>query len=91
MSGLIISDGVFLRCRTKYKNMATKKDQTSTESLAKLSAPALRALANHGITTLKRLSEYSEKDIMQFHGMGKGSLPKLPEALAANGLAFKPH
>jgi len=69
--------------------MAVKRDQTSTESLPKLSASAMRAMENYGVTTLKKLAEYSEKEIMQFHGMGKGSLPKLREALAANGLAFK--
>ena len=65
------------------------KDQIFAGSLPKLSAPAMRALANQGITTLQKLSEYSEKEVMQFHGMGKGSLPKLRQALAANGLAFK--
>ena len=65
------------------------KDQIFAGSLPKLSAPAMRALANQGITTLQKLSEYSEKEVMQFHGMGKGSLPKLREALVAKGLGFK--
>ncbi len=54
-----------------------------------LSAPAQRALQNAGISSLKQLSKYSEAQILELHGMGPGSLPKLRSALAAEGLAFK--
>ncbi|CAI9386459.1 RNA polymerase alpha subunit C-terminal domain-containing protein [Niallia sp. Sow4_A1] len=57
--------------------------------LSLLSAPARRALENNGITSLKELSKYSEKDILQFHGMGPASLPKLRSVLKENGLSFK--
>ena len=57
--------------------------------LSLLSAPARRALENNGITSLKQLSKFSEEDILKFHGMGKASIPKLKEVLAANGLSFK--
>ena len=57
--------------------------------LSLLSAPARRALENNGITTLQQLAAYSEKEILQFHGMGPASLPKLREALKTNGLSFK--
>jgi DNA-directed RNA polymerase alpha subunit len=57
--------------------------------LSLLGAPARRALENNGITTLKQLSACSEEEILQFHGMGKSSLPKLREALAEQGLSFK--
>lgn len=56
--------------------------------LAELSAPARRALENEGITTLKKLSQYSEKKILSLHGMGKASLPMLRKALAAVGYSF---
>lgn len=58
--------------------------------LAILSAPARRALERNGITTLAELAKYSEKEIMQFHGMGPASLPKLRSALQEAGLSFKP-
>ncbi|WP_459213307.1 helix-hairpin-helix domain-containing protein, partial [Bacillus paralicheniformis] len=35
------------------------------------------------------LSKYSEKEILQFHGMGPASLPKLRGALKEKGLSFK--
>ncbi|KJB88114.1 hypothetical protein AZ66_09295 [Paenibacillus sp. E194] len=58
--------------------------------LAILSAPARRALERNGITTLAELAKYSEKEIMQVHGMGPASLPKLRNALQEAGLSFKP-
>lgn len=57
--------------------------------LSILSAPARRALENNGLTSLEKLSKYSEKEILQFHGMGPASLPKLRAALKENGLSFK--
>jgi len=57
--------------------------------LSLLSAPARRALEHNGITTLEQLSAYSEKEILEFHGMGPASLPKLRTALQENGLTFK--
>lgn len=57
--------------------------------LSLLSAPARRALENNGITTLQDLSKYSEKEILQFHGMGPASLPKLRSSLQENGLSFR--
>lgn len=57
--------------------------------LSVLSAPARRALENEGIMTLQQLSKYTEKEILQFHGMGPASLPKLRSALKENGLSFR--
>lgn len=54
-----------------------------------LAAPARRALENNGIDSLQKLSEFSEKEILKFHGMGKSSLPKLNLALKTAGLSFK--
>ncbi|MEH7254480.1 RNA polymerase alpha subunit C-terminal domain-containing protein [Neobacillus niacini] len=58
--------------------------------LSELSAPARRALEHNGITTVEQLSIFSEKEILQFHGMGPASIPKLREALETNGLSFRP-
>ncbi|MFC4099037.1 RNA polymerase alpha subunit C-terminal domain-containing protein [Paenibacillus xanthanilyticus] len=59
--------------------------------LARLSAPARRALEHQGIATLQQLSAYSEKEILSLHGMGPKSMPTLRAALAESGLAFKSH
>ncbi|WP_342509684.1 RNA polymerase alpha subunit C-terminal domain-containing protein [Sporosarcina sp. FSL K6-2383] len=56
--------------------------------LAKLSAPARRALEHNGITTLQQLATYSEKEILQFHGIGPTSVPVLRASLEESGLTF---
>lgn len=57
--------------------------------LSLLSAPARRALEHNGATTLKKLSNFSEAEIMAFHGMGKSSIPILSTALKTEKLSFK--
>ncbi len=57
--------------------------------LSELGAPARRALESIGVTTVKKLSAFSEKEIMALHGMGPSALPKLNAALKAAGLTFK--
>jgi len=57
--------------------------------LSNLSAPARRALENNWIHSLQELSKYTEEEILQFHGMGPASLPKLKLALEETGLSFR--
>lgn len=57
--------------------------------LSLLVAPARRALETKGITTLRQLSNFSEYEILQLHGMGPSTIPKLKKALKENGLNFK--
>jgi len=57
--------------------------------LSLLSAPARRGLTSKGIMTLKQLAKFSEKEILELHGIGPSSLPKLRSALTAAGLSFK--
>ncbi|WP_100615173.1 DNA-directed RNA polymerase subunit alpha C-terminal domain-containing protein [Confluentibacter citreus] len=53
-----------------------------------LSAPAKRALENKGIRNLQELSRYTENDILQWHGIGKTTIPKLKALLETVGLKF---
>jgi len=57
--------------------------------LSSLVAPARRALEKKEITTLEQLSNFSEAEILQLHGMGRSTIPKLKKALKENGLDFK--
>lgn len=57
--------------------------------MSELGAPARRALENAGIHTVKELSRYTQQEILQLHGMGPSSLPKLKQALQQHGLNFK--
>lgn len=66
-----------------------KERKPQSEFLKHLGAPARRALENEGIDSLKKLSSYSENDILQLHGIGKASLPILNKLMTEQGLAFK--
>lgn len=57
--------------------------------LPKLSGPAQRALYEAGVRRLEDLRKFSEADLMALHGFGKGSLPALRTALAAQGWRFR--
>ncbi|MBL0145428.1 MAG: hypothetical protein IPP48_06375 [Chitinophagaceae bacterium] len=56
--------------------------------LSLLGAPARRSLENNGIATLEELSKFSEKEVLNFHGMGKSTVPKLIDLLTKAGLSF---
>jgi len=56
--------------------------------LSLIGAPARRALEKVGITTLEKLSTYTENEILTLHGMGKSTLPKLNDALTKAGLSL---
>jgi DNA-directed RNA polymerase alpha subunit len=57
--------------------------------LALLSSPARNALLHHGIDTVQKLSEYSEKELLKMHGIGKASLPVFIKSLEEQGLTFR--
>ncbi|MES2556950.1 MAG: RNA polymerase alpha subunit C-terminal domain-containing protein [Bacteroidota bacterium] len=57
--------------------------------LTKLSAPARRAMEHHGISTLEKLSTFSEKEIRAFHGVGPSTIPVLKQELQLKGFDFK--
>jgi uncharacterized protein YdhG (YjbR/CyaY superfamily) len=74
-------------CPTCPQCEATQKP--SSGFLSTLGAPARRALEREGIGTLKKLSKYSVEEVLQLHGIGKTSIPKLIAALQSEGLSFK--
>lgn len=67
--------------------MANEKPQTGFLSL--LSSPARSALIEANIETLEQLSQFTEKEILKLHGIGKASIPTLTKALSDVGLSFK--
>ena len=66
-----------------------KKAQNAGDFLSQLAAPARRALEREGITTPRKLSQWTEREVRQLHGMGPSTLPKLRAALKQAGLKFK--
>jgi len=65
--------------------------EIESDFLSKIGAPARRALERNDITSLERLSEYAESDILKLHGVGPSTIPKLRIALEEFGLSFKNH
>ena len=49
----------------------------------------VKGMENEGVITLEKLANFSEKEILKLHGMGKSSIPKLKDALKEKGLMFK--
>lgn len=66
----------------------SSRSTTSKNFLDTISAPARRALVGAGITTLKGLARWSEKDLLALHGVGPSALPPLRKTLRRSGLTF---
>ncbi len=66
-----------------------QKRKPSSDFLAKIGAPARRALEREGIDSLLKLSKYTEQELLGFHGLGPGSIPKLRDTLKEKGLSFR--
>ena len=56
--------------------------------LSLLGVPARNALKIAGITSLTLLSQHSEREILNLHGVGPKTLPILRQALSDAGLVF---
>ena len=72
---------------TISKNETIRSGQQESD-FPKLAQPALRALAGAGIQRLEQLTDFSETEIKQLHGMGPRALGQLRQALAEKGLSF---
>lgn len=57
--------------------------------LALISAPARRALEREKISTIVELAKWTEEEILNLHGMGPSTLPKLKKVLKQGGLSFR--
>ena len=66
-----------------------KERKPAAGFLSFVSAPARRALEREGITTVLRLSNYTEKEILKLHGIGPSSIPLLKDALKEKRLSFR--
>lgn len=53
-----------------------------------LAKPGQRALAGVGIESLEQLSNFTEAEIIELHGIGKNGMNRLYIALAEKGLSF---
>ena len=58
------------------------------DALPRIGAPATRALAAAGITTLPQVSALTEAELLAMHGVGPKAIRLLREAMAERGLTF---
>lgn len=57
--------------------------------LSLISAPARRALERENIIRIEDLTNWTEKEILNLHGVGPSTIPKLKKALNSHKLSFK--
>jgi len=75
----------------KNKIPTQKIEQSGQQEIdlpTELASPARRALVQAGYLRLEQLSEISEAEVMQLHGIGPNALAQLRRALGARGLSF---
>jgi hypothetical protein len=58
------------------------------DTLPKIGAPATRALASAGYTSLRQMARVSRSELDKLHGMGPKALGILQAALAEHGLSL---
>jgi len=63
-------------------------DKRESDLPNELASPARRALVEAGYSRLEQLTQLSEDEVKQPHGIGSKALDQLRCALAANGLSF---
>jgi len=88
----LVTQIVKFRVQENLEKAADKKKKSTQPAehvFSVLAAPARRALANKGITSLQQLAKYSEVEILELHGMGQSSMPKLRNLLMEKKLSFK--
>jgi hypothetical protein len=74
----------------KKSNISTQKSNSKNQNdfLSTIAKPARKALEEAGINTLQQLTQLSEKDLLQLHGISTNTLTKLKNTLTAKGLAL---
>jgi hypothetical protein len=74
---------------TKEPTVTSDGSQSRDADLPRtLAAPARRALAGAGYTSLDQLTAVTEQELLRLHGMGPNAIRQLKAALADHGLAL---
>ena len=63
-------------------------EETGTP-LPRIGAPATRALASIGVTTVEQLAGYTETEILALHGVGPRAIRILAPVMAELGMRFR--
>ena len=65
-----------------------KENKPTSGFLSLISAPARRALEREGINSLKQIAKYSEKELLELHGLGPHAVGILKQLLTERKLTF---
>jgi hypothetical protein len=68
--------------------MPAKRGKEQEALVPGLARPAMRALANAGITRRRQFSRFTEDEIAALHGMGPRALGQIKQTLRQAGLGF---
>lgn len=66
-----------------------EKEKPKEGVFADMASPVRGALEHLGIKTINQLSKYTEKEILNIHGIGPSSMPLFKDKLKKAGLSFK--
>ncbi|OOQ61760.1 helix-hairpin-helix domain-containing protein [Mucilaginibacter pedocola] len=62
--------------------------KTTESPFGKIGAPATRALASIGVTSLEQVTQFTEAHFLSLHGFGPKAMRILKEKMVANKLEF---
>lgn len=88
LSSALVRKIVRARMAEIETSLAGKQAKKQQSDLPKLAAPAQRALARAGIRNLGQLTQFTEAQIKELHGIGPNALKELQRALKSEGLSF---
>ncbi len=74
----------------EWVSLMDQVEPLQNTDFSKLAQPAQRALAGAGISRLEQLTQITETELKQLHGIGTNALKQLCAALEAKGWAFEP-
>jgi Helix-hairpin-helix domain len=79
---------VFAQAQDCHPEIALAAVTSDLGTLPKIGAPATRALAGAGYTSLRQLAGVPRSELEKLHGMGPKALGILQAALAEHGLSL---
>lgn len=68
---------------------AVSYDSEEDFLLGIIAVPARKSLKKEKIDSLEKLSDYSEKEILQLHGFGRNTLMKLKDYMKEHQMCFR--
>lgn len=65
------------------------KGSSEAQDLPRIGAPATRALAAIGVTTLDGVAQHTAAELLALHGVGPKAIRVLGDEMASRGMGFR--